>query len=351
MNRTVVMGAMALVLGSGLADLASGAASRAGAVDAAIAASPAAIGELSVLTYNVHGLPWPIATDRSAALDAIGQRLRDLHHLGAAPRVAVLQEAFTDEAQGIARASGYGYAAFGPGDDNTSAAPLPHSISTTALDHGARWWKGEGLGKWTGSGLMVLSDYPIVRIRRLTYSDDACAGYDCLAAKGAMLVELQLPDGRNVEIATTHLNSRRSSGVSNERANRAWLVQAEELRDFISTQRNRGLPLVLGGDLNVGSDIVRQLGLADMAGTLDRRALDGLRTLQARGIRLDRDTRQALGHGKDWELVLGGLGSTLTPQGAWVPFGAAAGLPLSDHFGYAVSYSGSALRNPAANIG
>ena len=31
MNRTVVMGAMALVLGSGLADLASGAANRSGA--------------------------------------------------------------------------------------------------------------------------------------------------------------------------------------------------------------------------------------------------------------------------------------------------------------------------------
>ena len=304
--------------------------------------------DISVMTYNVHGLPWPIATGRPKALAEIARHLRVLHTQGIAPRVALLQEAFTSDAQAIARTSGYRYAAFGPGDDGATTAPLPVGITPASLRAGATWWKGEGLGKWTGSGLAILSDYPIVRVRRMAFSTDACAGYDCLAAKGAMLVELALPDGDHIEIATSHLNSRHASGVSDERANRAWLVQSAELRDFIARHRNPALPLVLGGDFNVGGDLVRQLGFADMAQSLDRNAADGLRALAARGAVFDDDTAHALDHGKDWELILTGAEMTLTPSRAWVPFGSQAGPPLSDHFGYAIGYAGQARRIAAA---
>ena len=296
--------------------------------------------DLSVMTYNVHGLPWPIATGRLKALGEIARHLRVLHTQGIAPRVALLQEAFTADAQAIARTSGYRYAAFGPGDDGASTAPLPVGITPATLQADATWWKGEGLGKWTGSGLAILSDYPIVRVRRMAYSTDACAGYDCLAAKGAMLVELALPDGGHIEVATTHLNSRHASGVAVERANRAWLVQSVELRDFIARYRNPRLPLVLGGDFNVGGDLVRRLGFADMAQSLDRNAADGLRALAARGAVFDDDTAHVLDHGKDWELILAGAQMTLNPHRAWVPFGSQAGSPLSDHFGYAIGYTG-----------
>ena len=301
-----------------------------------ITTGPAPSGNLSLMTYNVHGLPWPIASGRPEALAAIGRRLRELHSRGAAPRVAVIQEAFTSEAKAIAHASGYRYVAFGPGESANTRSRLPQDGSD-ALGADRLWSRGEGLGKWEDSGLMILSDYPIVRVRRMAYSADACAGFDCLAAKGAMLAELVVPGG-NVEIATTHMNSRHASGVSDDRSNRAWLVQASELQKFIAARRNSALPLMLSGDLNVGSDIVRQLGLADIIAAMDSRACDGLRELRASGFALGRDATFALDHAKDWELAVGGKGGRLTPRAAWVPFGSDAGAPLSDHFGYAVSY-------------
>ena len=302
----------------------------------AIAASPPLSGNLSVMTYNVHGLPWPIASGRPEALAAIGRRLRQLHSRGTAPRVAVIQEAFTSQAKAIAYTSGYRYVAFGPGESANARSRLPQDGSD-ALGADRLWSRGEGLGKWEDSGLMILSDYPIVRVRRMAYSADACAGWDCLAAKGAMLAELVVPGG-NVEIATTHMNSRHASGVSDDRSNRAWLLQASELAEFVAANRDAALPVVLSGDLNVGSDIVRQLGLADMVAALDNRACDGLRELRATGFALDRDASYALNHAKDWELAFGGRTVRLAPSAAWVPFGSDAGAPLSDHFGYAIRY-------------
>lgn len=295
--------------------------------------------ELQVLTYNVHGLPWPVVSSRSAQLAAIGQRLAALHRVGRAPQVAVLQEAFTADARAIARASGYRYAAYGPGDDGAFAAPLPPGAQPTALDRGAHWWKGEGVGKWEDSGLILLSDYPIQNIRRMTYSSQACAGYDCLAAKGAMLARLRLPNGKAVDVATTHLNSRKASGVEFDRANRAWLVQTEELRAFIAAHRDPSVPLVLGGDFNVGHDLVRELGMADLAGSLGRSTGDGLRDLARAGIALPHDAAVELAHAKDWQLTLNASAVLLAPQSAWVPFGAAPGGSLSDHYGYVVRYA------------
>lgn len=300
-----------------------------------VAAAPSS--GLSVMTYNVHGLPWPIASGRSAALAQIGHRLRELHSRGTAPSVAVFQEAFTLEAKAIARTSGYRYVVFGPENAASTPPTRPSGASSETLGEGGAWWKGEGVGKWEGSGLMILSDYPIVRVRRMAYSADACAGFDCLAAKGAMLAELVVPGG-NVEIATTHMNSRHASGTTDDRSNRAWLVQAWELGRFIGKRRDPALPLVLSGDLNVGSDLVRQLGLSDMVSGLDRRASDGLRSLRASGVVLDRDATHALDHAKDWELAFGGNGVRLAPKVAWVPFGSTSGAPLSDHFGYAIEF-------------
>lgn len=295
--------------------------------------------ELQVLTYNVHGLPWPVVSPRSGQLAAIGRRLAALHREGRAPQVAVIQEAFTADARAIARASGYRYVAYGPGDDGAFAAPLPPGAKPTLLDRGAHWWKGEGVGKWEGSGLILLSDYPILRVSRMTYSKDACAGYDCLAAKGAMLARLALPRGRAVDVATTHLNSRRASGVPDARANRAWLVQAEELRAFIAARRDPGVPLVLGGDFNVGHDPVREVGMADLASRLDRSTGDGLRDLVREGSALPRDARTELRHAKDWELTLNGPAVRLAPESAWVPFGPTARTQFSDHYGYVVRYA------------
>ena len=52
-------------------------------------------GTLSVLTYNVKGLPWPLASGRPEAFSAMADRLRDMRAEGRNPHIVVLQEAFT----------------------------------------------------------------------------------------------------------------------------------------------------------------------------------------------------------------------------------------------------------------
>lgn len=38
--------------------------------------------DISVLTYNVRGLPWPLASDRGNALRAIGRELAQMRQSG-----------------------------------------------------------------------------------------------------------------------------------------------------------------------------------------------------------------------------------------------------------------------------
>ena len=53
---------------------------------------------LSVMTYNVNGLPWPVAFGREAALERIGARLAEMRRGERQPRLVLLQEAFRDDA-------------------------------------------------------------------------------------------------------------------------------------------------------------------------------------------------------------------------------------------------------------
>jgi endonuclease/exonuclease/phosphatase family metal-dependent hydrolase len=110
--------------------------------------------------------------------------------------------------------------------------------------------KGEGWGKWGSSGLWVLSDHPINWVKSHAYR--YCAGLDCLANKGVMLVSLEVPGlPTPVEIADTHLNSKGASGVPRNRNRMAHHLQAEELGHFMETDRTPGAPLIVGGDFNV----------------------------------------------------------------------------------------------------
>jgi len=61
-----------------------------------LAAAPGAA-EISVLTYNVKGLPWPAAWGRAAALRKIGGELARLRREGRQPDVVLIQEGFRGE--------------------------------------------------------------------------------------------------------------------------------------------------------------------------------------------------------------------------------------------------------------
>ncbi|HEX7857233.1 MAG TPA: endonuclease/exonuclease/phosphatase family protein [Sphingobium sp.] len=297
-------------------------------------------GELSVLTYNVHGLPWPLTWGRPADFLHIADRLEALH--GHRPQVVVLQEAFTDEARQIGHQAGYRYVANGPDDEKRN--PLQPTAAENRFLSGARWTKGEGLGKFVGSGLQILSDYPIVRTRSVVFPAFACAGYDCLANKGALMATIRLPGAAGeVDIVTTHFNSRGKSGVGDERSDQAYRLQADCLTAFIRDNHDPERPLIVAGDFNIGTSAFRRTALVDrsrpewVSGAEVRNVYD--EAVRER-LPLSTDAEASRKKAKDWQFFSSGRQTGIALRRVEVPFGRAAdGSMLSDHIGYAAVYA------------
>jgi endonuclease/exonuclease/phosphatase family metal-dependent hydrolase len=203
--------------------------------------------ELTVLTYNVRGMPWPAAKRRKSALKAIGRELGEMRKAGRAPDIVLIQEGF-ENVDELVSLSGYRYAVSGPKRGDRSDAEKPA---------GAEGYKkvryltaGEGWGKLTSAGLHVLSDFPITGVQTQPYR--YCAGWDCLANKGVMLAHIEVPGlPAGVDVVNTHMNSRGAAKVPRERTLQAHHLQMEELTAFIRRNRRPGVPLLVGGDFNV----------------------------------------------------------------------------------------------------
>ena len=205
--------------------------------------------EISVLTYNVRGLPWPIALGRGAALREIGRELAAMRREGRQPDVVLIQEGFRDEVAGLFRESGYRYWAEGP-------ARAERTAFTGTILRARDLFRGEGVGKLMSGGLHVFSDAPIVDVRTAAFNN--CAGVDCLANKGAMLVRLA-PDGvpTPIDVVNTHMNSRRASMAPRSRTLPAHNGQVRELSAFLQASRQPGAPMLLGGDFNIRNSPAR----------------------------------------------------------------------------------------------
>ncbi|MCT2399629.1 endonuclease/exonuclease/phosphatase family protein [Novosphingobium mangrovi (ex Huang et al. 2023)] len=301
-------------------------------------ASDDTAGTLSVMTWNVKGLPMPVAFGRPSALSEIGRRLASLRHEGRQPHIVLLQEAFISEAKSIGAEGGYPYMAIGPQPDD--AAPSP------SLDAGfrenARWRKGEDDGKWVGSGLVILSDYPIVETARMAFPQDQCAGYDCLAAKGVLLARVAVPGtSRPVTVIDTHLNSRKASGVSVARANTAYAWQAGTVRRFVAKNVGPEDDVIFGGDFNIGHDPHR-LAAAGRGGGFLTGSKEAIATAAGAKLSAPGDEADFLAvqdRAKDKEYYRPGNGSRLALRGVEIPFGIAeGGFDLSDHLGFVATY-------------
>jgi endonuclease/exonuclease/phosphatase family metal-dependent hydrolase len=203
--------------------------------------------QISVLTYNVHGLPWPLTEGRGAALREIGRDLAAQRQAGRQPDVVLIQEGFRGEIADLVKLSGYRYWAQGPTRYDRPPALPPGGRSYPS---GRYRLAGEGWGKFTGSGLHVLSDLPIVAVQSEAYR--ACAGIDCLANKGVMLARVALPGGAGeVDIVNTHMNAKKASRTPPARFLRAHNRQTEQLVDFVRREHAADIPLLVGGDFNV----------------------------------------------------------------------------------------------------
>ena len=308
-----------------------------------LAAAPAMAAEpLSLLTYNVKGLPWPVAAGRGAALARIADRLRALRSQGRQPHLVALQEAFTPDAKAIGRLAGYRYAAFGPGRDEVAT---PVRAADRAFAAAGSYWAGEQEGKRADSGLAIFSDYPILAVRRIAYA--SCAGYDCLANKGAVAALIAVPGQGPVILVDTHLNSSTASGTSRSRALYAYERQIDAFTGFVAMLSRSSSPLLVAGDFNVGHNVARRayvmrhlmgaatpLANAEPDCVLPRPCPAG-----------DADVVEALRHGKDWLLFRSTLGLSVRPAGLSAMFGhGPAGGMLSDHIGLSVAYRLSGIR-------
>ncbi len=301
-------------------------------------------GTLSVLTYNVEGAPWPFALDRPPAFARISERLRLMRRSGTNPQIVVLQEAFTAQARAIGRDAGYRYVVRGPSEADVPA--VSPGAGDGAFAAAASWWRGETEGRLVDSGLMLFSDYPIVRVRRMAYPDFACAGYDCLASKGALLVTVRIPGALTpVDIVTTHLNCRQHSGVSDERSLYAYRREAELLSAFINHWHDPIYPIIVAGDFNAGRAqprwaALRQAIASWRGGAPFRDAIsEVVRDRTARGAPLAPDIHAILRRAEDWQFFAPGRDSALAAQAVRVPFGHEPdGSQLSDHIGYAALY-------------
>lgn len=303
--------------------------------------------KLSILTYNVEGLPWPLRFGRSEAFGSITKRLLMMREAGRQPHIVVLQEAFTADAKRIGRESGYRYIVDGPTQDELGEGPA--TAADAAFAASGRFLHGERSGRVLGSGLQILSDYPILAVRRAPFPQYACAGFDCLANKGMLMALIAVPGfATPVAVVTVHLNSHKASHAAYVRADYAYRRQVDALDRFLARNVAPKLPLIVAGDFNVGRIEGRRAYLmAHAAKWWNGR--DGVRMSDAYddcsrqeaacGRFLDADAHYSFRRARDWQFMMPGQATALKVARIAAPFGHdSQGQMLSDHVGYIAYY-------------
>lgn len=185
---------------------------------------------IRVVAYNVHLLP-DIASriagkrrDSAYRAKAIGKRLKEFDLVG-------ISEAF----------------------DRSDASTL---LKTLQTDGDAQFAMANGPARsgrhLIGSGLVLLSRWPIEQTHLLTYSHASrflTSGFkaDGFAAKGALHARLRLGDEGTMQVDCflTHLESHSVE---------ARAKQIKEFRTFVAKHSSIGVPALLMGDFNVTAD-------------------------------------------------------------------------------------------------
>jgi endonuclease/exonuclease/phosphatase family metal-dependent hydrolase len=195
-------------------------------------------------TLNTWGLPEPFSRDFSARMGEIADRLPEL-----GVDVMAFQEVWTADARRALTAVG-------------PRAGLPYV-----------WHNEASVG---GSGLLVLSRFPIVEVRferfRLRGDPEQLDQGEYLSGKGFARLRLATPEGF-ISVVDTHLHARYSTQASHQyRAHRiGQIVQlAMGLADIED-------PLLVMGDFNFGEDDPEHAILTGLTGMRDAAAEVGER--------------------------------------------------------------------------
>jgi len=183
--------------------------------------------EISVLTYNIHGLPSWIARDDPPA------RIPLILEKAAAHDLVLLQEDFAYH------------------DVVVSNAKHPH------LFRGNEAWAP----LLEGAGLTILARFDS-REPPLLEPYGVCNGYlsagnDCFGNKGFLMARLALPNGAQLDVWNTHLDA----GASDD-DHRVRVAQLERLAAAIDSH-SAGRALLIGGDFNLEWDVARDRALLE----------------------------------------------------------------------------------------
>lgn len=287
---------------------------------------------LRVLTYNVNDLPWPLGKKRKKPLKHIGHDLARRLKEGTAPDIVLLQEAFTKNSKKLVKYAGYPYVAKGPGrrKDEGSAKQANGKIT---LKNESRGTKSKA---YVGSGLYVLSRYPIVD-KKYELFGHYCTGGDCMANKAIILVRVQLPGMKApIDIVTSHMDANSKKKSTPKRRLRAHRKQTLIIKGFLD-RFNGTRTAIFAGDLNVKNDarydnFVSTLGVIN-AGRLCIETPAGCRTgrnATAKSLWRSTNDQHFIIEGKDFRVV-----PVFMERNYDEMFG---GKNLSDHLGFEAVY-------------
>lgn len=288
---------------------------------------------LRVLSYNINGLPEPLKTGKMPHYERIAEILRERRQSGTQPHVVLLQEAFDKRTRLIAETTGYRYIFKGPDRKARSRRGRAHWTPATRKGYS----QFSDPQKITGSGLYILSDYPLMDAHFRAFDSDACAGFDCLSNKAILFARLAMPGvSEPIDLINSHFNSHAAAGTPGSVAFVAFEKQSSVLVSFLE-RLHRGAPIIVAGDFNTKDSrryaAFRQLvPLHDVAETCLGYAPDcGL------GESATKDT--VLYDTNDKHFMRGSGRVSLDP--VWISRNFDEQLgdnPLSDHLGYEVHY-------------
>ena len=174
--------------------------------------------DLRVLTWNTFLIPPPFnSTKQNERADLMAEKLRTIDH-----DVIFFQEAFLDAKRDL----------------------IIKELAPT-YPYFAVPKKGEGFFQFQDSGLFIVSKYPMKVLDQVIFDD--CSGNDCFASKSAIIVEIDFPDEKKIQMIDTHLQGWDSVAVRKK--------QLMQIKTMMKANAKLGIAQVLVGDLNIDGRI------------------------------------------------------------------------------------------------
>ena len=289
---------------------------------------------LDVLTYNIEGLSWPARSGRAQSLRALGERLSELHAAGEAPDVVLFQEVFSRASVLAVERLPFASIAAGPARSESRVRRTGRSLPGPR-----RPFRGELGLKLQTAGLAIATDYPIVSVNSAPFPRRSCAGFDCLANKGVLHSEIEIPGvPGTLQLFNTHMNSQGSSRVPARRHHAAHEQQTRFVASFIHDVAGLEAPLILGGDFNMRNSELR-FGAFDQTQPLLLVHRVCSETPGACDVQISWDGDEPWMDTQDLQLFWPGDAVAVRPVRVEAMFdGGPSGPRLSDHDGFRVVY-------------